>query len=113
MATEAASAARAHEIFDPVAQRHLELPGIDIGPMFGSEGLRVRGKVYAFVAHDGTLVVKLPRARIDELDDGGGVTRMRMRDREMKEWARVPVDHDDLWAGLMGEARDFLEAITP
>ena len=35
---------RAHAIFDPIAQRYLEREGVDIGAMFGSEGLRAVGE---------------------------------------------------------------------
>ena len=51
--TDAAAQERAHAIFDPIAEGYLERPDVDIGPMFGSEGLRVRGKVFAFVGYRG------------------------------------------------------------
>jgi hypothetical protein len=38
-------------IFDDIAAEYLVLPGVDIGPMFGSEGLRIRGKVFAFLGY--------------------------------------------------------------
>ena len=55
--TDAAAVERAHAIFDPIADGYLERTGVDIGPMFGSEGLRIRGKVFAFVSYRGALVV--------------------------------------------------------
>ena len=39
--------------------------------MFGSEGLRIRGKVFAFIASGGELLVKVPEARADELVAAG------------------------------------------
>ncbi len=49
--------------------------------MFGVEGVRVRGKVFACVGYDSDLLLKLPRDRIDELEAererGGAVGRTR------------------------------------
>ena len=105
---------RAHEIFDPIAADHLARPGVDIGPMFGTEGLRVRGKVYAFVEHQGGLIVKVPRARADELAATGAAERMVMREREMREWVTVmPTADPERWRSLIDEAHDFVDELTP
>ncbi len=100
-------------VFDDIAVEHLTRPGVDIGPMFGTEGLRIRGKVYAFVVRRGSLVVKLPKERIDELVSQTTVTRMVMRERELREWAEVPASAADSWPELMDEALAFVDAITP
>lgn len=114
MTKDAATLARAHEIFDPIAERYLERPDVDIGPMFGSQGLRVRGKVFAFVGHLGGLVVKIPETRVTELDEQGVAARMVMRERAMREWATVPVDAGPRrWDDLIGEAFAYLDEITP
>jgi hypothetical protein len=106
--------AGAHEIFDPIAQEHLALPETDMGRMFGTEGLRVRGKVYAFVAHAGALVVKLPSPRIDELVAEGRAERMRMRGNALREWAQLaPTAGVEGWHSVIDEARTFVESITP
>jgi hypothetical protein len=106
--------AGAHEIFDPIAQEHLALPETDMGRMFGTEGLRVRGKVYAFVAHAGALVVKLPSSRIDELIADGRAERMRMRGNALREWAELaPTSGADGWRAAIDEARSFVRSITP
>jgi hypothetical protein len=105
---------RAHDIFDPIAVEHLRRPGVDMGRMFGTEGLRVRGKVYAFVGHEGGLIAKVPQARADELQAAGVAERMVMRGSEMREWVVVPADAGaERWAALVEEAHDFLDAITP
>ena len=114
MSKDAATLAQAHAIFDPIAQRYLERPGVDIGAMFGSEGLRVRSKVFAFVGHLGGLVVKLPEARVTELAEQGIADRMVMRERPMREWATVAVDAGaERWDDLIAEAYAFLDEITP
>lgn len=111
--TDAAAIARAHEIFDPLAAEYLARPGVDIGPMFGSEGLRIRGKVFGFVGYRGSMVVKLPADRVDELDGVDGMERMVMRERAMREWMLVPPEAADRWGPLLAEAFAFVDAITP
>ena len=111
---DAATLEQAHAIFDPIAARLLERPEVDIGAMFGSEGLRVRGKVFAFVGHLGGLVVKLPEARVTELAEQGVAARMIMRDRPMREWVTVSVEAGpQRWDDLISEALAYLDEITP
>jgi TfoX/Sxy family transcriptional regulator of competence genes len=103
---------RAHEAFDPIAQRYLARDGVDIGRMFGSEGLRVRGKVFAFVGFDGGLILKLPEARVDEISAEGWGTRMAMRGRPMREWAVLDVAELAHWDAAVGEAFAFVDELT-
>ncbi len=104
---------RGRVLFDPIAATHLSRDEVDLGPMFGTEGLRVRGKVYAFVTHSGALVAKIPNARIDELTTDGA-TRMRMRGRELREWVEVPLAAGpQAWADVVEEAYAFVDRITP
>lgn len=111
--TDDAAVEHAHEIFDPIAARYLERDGVDIGPMFGSEGLRIRGKVFGFVGYRGAMIVKLPAARVDELEGTDGMERMVMRERAMKEWMLVPASAADRWASLLAEAFAFVDSMTP
>lgn len=102
-----------HEIFDTICADYLDRPGVDMGPMFGSEGLRIPGKVFAFMGHRGGLIAKLPRARIDELEATGRAERMVMRERAMREWVFVGGDATDLWPAVVGEAFVFVDGLTP
>ena len=96
--------------FAEIAAPFLERPGVDIGRMFATDGLRIRTKIFAFASHDGDLVVKLPTERIDEL----GLAHMEMRGRAMREWARVPYAAGaDRWSELADEANAFVDSITP
>lgn len=63
--------------------------GVDIGPMFGSAGLRIRGKVFAFQGYQGGTHREAAEARVTELDSGGRAQRMTMRERAMREWVFV------------------------
>jgi TfoX/Sxy family transcriptional regulator of competence genes len=76
---------------------------------FGSNALKVNGKIFAMMSQD-TLVVKLPRARVDELVDGGFGKRFDPgHGRLMKEWLAVSAP-TRLWATLVREAHDFVSA---
>jgi hypothetical protein len=105
--------AHAHSIFDPIAQEFLGRDDVDIGPMFGSEGLRIRGKVFAFIASGGELLVKVPEARADELVAAGTAAHMVMRERTMREWVVLDPGAPDQWSSLIGEAFHYLDEITP
>src|SRR6516225_7859094 len=49
-----------------IAKAYVSDPTVSVGKLFASVGLRVRGKIFAMVVRD-RLVVKLPKARVDEL----------------------------------------------
>jgi hypothetical protein len=71
---------------------------------FGSNGLRVNGKVFAMTVR-GALVVKLPRDRVAELIASGAGSAFESGGRVMKEW--VTVVHGS-WIALAREARCFV-----
>jgi hypothetical protein len=78
---------------------------------FGSNALKVNGKIFAMMSQ-GTLVVKLPRARVDELVEAGSGTRFDPgHGRLMKEWLAVSAP-TRLWAPLVREAHDFVATGT-
>lgn len=104
---------RAHEIFDGLTPQFTSLPDVALGRMFGTVGLGVRGKIFAFVSSGGDLVVKVGEKRAGELVTAGTAERMEMRGREMREWLRLRIEQDELWAPLMNEAHDFVDSITP
>ncbi|UOQ90100.1 TfoX/Sxy family protein [Agromyces endophyticus] len=98
------------ELLEQVATELLAEPDVGFGRMFGSEGLSVRGKFFAFVSSQGDLVVKLAEDRIAE----AGLDNMVMRGRPMREWAVVPVAEGvDRWRTVAREAYAFVDSITP
>lgn len=93
---------------------YLEMPGIDWGRMFGTTGLRIRGKVFAVAAHAGGLLIKVPEAHADALVEAGDASRMVMGGRPRREWVLVPNDADDqTWAAQLREAYTYVDSITP
>lgn len=105
--------AEARAVFDDIAAEYMVLPGVDIGPMFGSEGLRIRGKVFAFMGYRSGLIAKLPESRVTALEQTGRAERMTMRGRAMREWVFVGTDAVDLWPDVVAEAYAFVDEITP
>ena len=105
--------ARAHAVFDPIAHEYLARADVDIGPMFGSEGVRVRGKVFAFIGHAGDLILKLPEERVDELAARGEGARMAISERMLREWAVLDLAHSARWADVVAEAFAYVDRITP
>ena len=102
------------ERLDAFAGDYLSRPDVDWGRMFGTIGLRVRGKIFAVAVHTGGLMVKIPEARADARIAAGEVTRMVMRGREMREWVVAPLEASDaVWASLLEEAYAYLDEITP
>jgi len=75
---------------------------------FGSKGLKVARKLFAFRSSDGMLVVKLPNDRVDALASSGQGKRFDPgHGRVMKEWVAVDVGSKPLWLRLAREALEF------
>jgi hypothetical protein len=74
---------------------------------FGSNGLKVNGKLFALFTQ-GTLVVKLPKARVAALVEAGiGEPFDPGHGRLMKEWLTVRTPTAS-WIDLAREAHDFV-----
>ena len=80
------------------------------GRRFGSAALKVDGSIFAML-HDGRLVVKLPRPRVEALlADGTGGPFGAGRGRPMREWVTVLSGDDRTWSTLAREALAFVSA---
>jgi TfoX/Sxy family transcriptional regulator of competence genes len=75
---------------------------------FGSNALRVDGKIFAMLVR-GELVLKLPRAQVDHLASAGhGVPFDAGKGRPMKEWVVVRAP-ERTWLALAREAHAFVK----
>jgi len=80
------------------------------GKGFGSTGLKVDGKLFAFVSSRGQYVAKLPRARVQQLvGEGAGVLFDPGHGRLMREWIAMDAN-EKRWLELAKEARAFVGA---
>jgi hypothetical protein len=77
------------------------------GRGFGSSALRYQKKIFAMCVR-GRLVVKLPKARVDELvSDGAGTRFDANKGTPMKEWLALDPASALPWPALAREALDF------
>jgi len=79
------------------------------GKGFGSSGqLKVHGRIFAMLVRD-ALVLKLPRARVDELVEAGEGTRFDAgKGKPMREWFVLSPATTRRWLPLAQEALDFV-----
>ncbi|MEO7144716.1 MAG: hypothetical protein ABI165_14555 [Bryobacteraceae bacterium] len=83
------------------------------GKGFGSHALKADGKIFAMMSSKGQFVVKLSKARADELAAAGqGEYFDPGHGRLMKQWLTVPPGKAD-WANLAKEARRFAGSASP
>jgi TfoX/Sxy family transcriptional regulator of competence genes len=84
--------------------------GVETGKMFGAEGLKISGKVFAMEVK-GKLVVKLPAACANQCVETG---QARLFDpghgRLMKEWLEVDADSKLNWLALAEESFAYVKA---
>jgi len=91
-------------LLDDLATAYLDHPDVDRGAMFGSQALRVLGKVFAFIGSEGELVVKVPAERATVLIEDGTAARIRIGRNPAREWIGVPVAATDRWSGLLAQS---------
>lgn len=79
------------------------------GKGFGSSGLKIHGKIFAMLVK-GSLVVKLPKPRVDALVAAGEGERFdpRRDGRLMKEWITLEPTSQEDWLSLAREAMVFV-----
>jgi len=103
------SVAEIPTILAPVAKALAEAPGVTRRRMFSTENaFSVNGKIFAMLVR-GSLVVKLPKERVDDLVETGKGERFdpRRDGRLMKEW--VVVEAGELpWVALAKEAHGYV-----
>ncbi|TDC42198.1 MmcQ/YjbR family DNA-binding protein [Actinomadura sp. KC345] len=92
-------------------------PGVSRLPWrFRSPGLRVGGKVFAFLGFDGELIVKLPSDRANAFVDAGTAEKVVMGERTMREWIAFPALDDRAatltqWREVAREAHRYVDAL--
>jgi hypothetical protein len=100
-------------LFEDTAERLLaDDPALEQGRMMSATGLKIGGRFFAMVVR-GELVVKLPAARVDELEASGTGRRFEPgRGRRMKEWIGLRPDDEAACEAYMAEARGFVSSLA-
>jgi len=92
-------------LFWKIAAELIGTRGVAEGTMFGYRCLRVQGAFLAWIYDEnGSLVVKLNKARTRELIDSGIAAPFTPAGRTFKEWVSVSIVDEDLWRDLLDEA---------
>jgi hypothetical protein len=102
------------QLFEAIVSEFTGRPGVSVGTGFGSTpGLRVGGKIFAMLGGE-RLVVKLPKARVDEMVAAGDGERFdpRRDGRLMKEWVTVSTRLAQQWPQLVEEALHFVSSAS-
>jgi hypothetical protein len=95
-----------------VVETLLAEPGVTLGSGkkgFGSGAVCVGGKIFALFSSKGRFVVKLSKARVEELTTTGvGEPFDPGHGQRMKEWLDVAPGRERLWLSLAREALGFV-----
>ena len=101
----------AREHFDAATERFIDQPGVVAGRLMSSQGLKVKGKIFAILVDD-RLVVKLPRPRVVELVEAGTARPFETAPgRVMKEWATFGTDDVAAWTDLVDESYAYVTSL--
>jgi hypothetical protein len=89
--------------------RHRRVTRVTEGGGFGSSGqLKVDGRIFAMLVR-GSLVLKLPKGRVDELVEAGEGERFDAgKGKPMREWFVLSPTSKKQWKALAGEALEFV-----
>ena len=106
----AGMAADVERRFEDLVGELIAVPGVTPprgGSGFGRSALRWQGRIFAMLVR-GALVVKLPKARVDDLVAASEGTRFDAnKGTPMREWLSLDPDSGLAWLPLAREALDF------
>jgi len=95
--------------WDLIEELRLEDPRVEEGTIMGGRCARVRGEFLGLVDFKGGgLVVKLPRARVQQLVDEGVGQPFAPAGKVFKEWVSIPVRDPGRWRALLREGLAFV-----
>jgi len=106
---EEGSAMKADLFWDVASAMQADDPAVVEGTIMGSACLRVGAEFLAMPHHQtGSLIVKLPRQRVDELVASGSGRAFAPAGRIFKEWVEIVEPDETLWQELLAEGRHFV-----
>jgi TfoX/Sxy family transcriptional regulator of competence genes len=110
------SAATPEERFAAIVEALRDLPGVtppsdgtQSRKRFGSSELKIHNKIFAMLS-SGSLVVKLPRPRVEALiaSGAGEPYDPRKNGQIMKEWVTIVPNSEADWLSLAKDAMEFV-----
>lgn len=105
-------AAEDDSAFREISERLLAADGaIELKHAFSSPGLRYDDKIFAMHVR-GSLVVKLPPGRCEQLAADGGAQPFRIGNRELTEWVAIGPDREFEWDALADEALAYAKMLN-
>ncbi len=114
-AARRARRAQGQQLLDQLAVDYADQTRVDRATMFGSTGMRVDGKFFAFVGTDGHLIVKVPAARAATLQASGAATPVQVGRNPAREWIGLSmpasVKESDSWRALLLEAYRYVATL--
>lgn len=105
-------------LLEEIALEYGREPGVDWGTMFRGPGLRIDGKIFAFLGREDRLIVKLPRGRVREALDAGSAQMVTLGRRTLKEWIGFPYNEADAaataatWHHVAREAFEYVRSLA-
>jgi hypothetical protein len=103
-----ANTASAEEFYQAVTARYADESGLSPSKGFGSNALKVNGKIFASLTR-GRLLLKLPEKRVDALVASNKAARFSTGvGRVKKEWLTVAPSTKREWLALAKEARAYV-----
>ncbi len=91
-------------------------PGLTEKKMFGGLAFLIAGNMAVAASGQGGLLLRIDPADADDLVDGGAVTRMEMRGKEMDGWLRVTTEAvagEDALAAYVARGVDYASSLPP
>jgi hypothetical protein len=108
--------AAAQALLDRVSEDCLGRSGVERERMFGSEGLKVNGKFFAFIGREGRLILKLPARQAADLVAAGLAHPVAIGRRTTREWVGLPMPDPPgdttEWQRVLADAHRHVAAVT-
>lgn len=97
------------ELFWDIAGELIAGGSVEEGELMRSRCVRAAGEFVAMADYrSGDLVVKLPRARVDELIAAGDGLAFAPAKKVFREWVQIPARDEELWRTLLSESLAFV-----
>lgn len=108
--------AAAQAVLDLLSGDHIVRPGVERDRMFGSDGLKVNGKFFAFIGREGRLILKLPAGQAADLVAAGKAEPVTIGSRKTREWVGLPMPGTPgdtaEWKRALADAHSYVAAVT-